>query len=161
MKKEWIWSFAIGLIAIGAAIWYNRPAGSDFSYGKCGTGYDETFSDNYNDARRLFLESARIWGANRLVSVPLDKQDRAGLVTDFAVKKGRSDRVLIHLSGTHGVEGFAGSAIQSAFLRSSKSQPWDPSKDPTVIFVHAVNPYGFAAVRVSHRTSIGHLLPIH
>ncbi|KAJ8907211.1 hypothetical protein NDN08_003692 [Rhodosorus marinus] len=147
-----MWSVAIGLIAIGAAIWYNTQAGS--GYGKCGTGYDETFSDNYNDARRLFLESARAWGADRLVSVPLDEQNRAGLIMDFAVKNGRSDRVLIHLGGTHGVEGFAGSAIQSAFLRSSKAQPWDPSKDPTIIFVHAVNPYGFAALRRTNENNV-------
>eukprot|EP00189_Rhodosorus_marinus_P011052 CAMPEP_0184740430 /NCGR_PEP_ID=MMETSP0315-20130426/3459_1 /TAXON_ID=101924 /ORGANISM="Rhodosorus marinus, Strain UTEX LB 2760" /LENGTH=407 /DNA_ID=CAMNT_0027210113 /DNA_START=168 /DNA_END=1391 /DNA_ORIENTATION=- len=154
MKKDWVWSVAIGFIAIGAAIWYNTQARSNVGYGKCGTGYDETFSDNYNDARALFLESARAWGADRLVSVPLDEQDRAGLIMDFAVKNGRSDRLLIHMGGTHGVEGFAGSAIQSAFLRKSEAQPWDPAKDPTVIFVHAVNPYGFAALRRTNENNV-------
>lgn len=41
--------------------------------------------------------------------------------------------------GVHGVEGFAGSAIQIAWLESFAGE-----KHPTIVLVHAVNPYGMA-----------------
>lgn len=48
-------------------------------------------------------------------------------------------------SGTHGVEGFAGSAIQTGVLRSDL-----PDRLPEgvrLVFIHAINPYGFAHLR--------------
>ena len=55
-------------------------------------------------------------------------------------------QVLLHLSGVHGVEGYAGSAIQSAALNLLQA-PNAPRLTPTIVFVHAVNPYGMAANR--------------
>jgi hypothetical protein len=51
--------------------------------------------------------------------------------------------VLLHSSGLHGVEGFAGSAIQTALLMNS------PSLRPGValVLVHCLNPYGMAWLR--------------
>jgi predicted deacylase len=55
-----------------------------------------------------------------------------------------SDSALVLSSGVHGVEGFLGSAIQLAMLeRWQKSQPTDVN----IILIHAINPYGFAALR--------------
>ncbi|MEE9414310.1 MAG: DUF2817 domain-containing protein [Acidimicrobiales bacterium] len=49
-------------------------------------------------------------------------------------------QVLMICSATHGVEGYAGSALQSAWLASN------PSIDPAirVVLVHGVNPHGFS-----------------
>jgi hypothetical protein len=47
------------------------------------------------------------------------------------------------VSGTHGVEGFAGSLCQRAWLRDGVDLP----RDLAVVVVHAINPYGFAWVR--------------
>ena len=64
---------------------------------------------------------------------------------DFAIFKGSPEKVLIHASGTHGVEGFVGSAIQAKVL--SEWNATSPGTRPTIVFVHAVNPYGFAKLR--------------
>ena len=79
---------------------------------------------------------------------------------DVAVLEGAADVVLLHISGTHGVEGHAGSAIQRRLLRRVSSagslQNYMASiaegcKDgdlvPTVVLVHALNPYGFVMGR--------------
>src|SRR5213592_2819131 len=52
-------------------------------------------------------------------------------------------RVLLHSSGLHGVEGFAGSAIQLQLLNSLPSLP----QDAALIVVHVLNPYGMAWLR--------------
>jgi predicted deacylase len=52
-------------------------------------------------------------------------------------------RVLLVTSGIHGVEGYAGSAVQSAFM-TAHVQPLPGS---AVALVHALNPWGFAHLR--------------
>jgi Protein of unknown function (DUF2817) len=108
------------------------------------------FRNNYVAARELFLQSANAAGAELMFLPVVD-----GLGTDVAIFRG-SDlgrRFLVHLSGIHGVEGYAGSAIQSATLQYLGQQfKGNGIKDdgaisnedyPTMIFVHAVNPFGF------------------
>lgn len=55
--------------------------------------------------------------------------------------------------GTHGVEGFAGSAIQRALLRRRESWPRLP-EDAGLVLVHAVNPYGFAWWRRTNERNV-------
>ena len=52
-------------------------------------------------------------------------------------------RAVLHISGTHGVEGYAGSAIQTALLEEGISVP----EDSAAIFIHALNPWGMAHYR--------------
>ena len=52
--------------------------------------------------------------------------------------------IFLHISGTHGAEAYAGSAIQIFLLERyainlSKNKSYN---GPTIIFVHALNPYG-------------------
>jgi predicted deacylase len=54
-----------------------------------------------------------------------------------------AQRLLIVTSGIHGVEGYAGSAVQSAFM-AAHVQPLPGS---AVALVHALNPWGFAHLR--------------
>ena len=49
-----------------------------------------------------------------------------------------SRRVVLHSSGLHGVEGFAGSAIQIQTLRELPRIP----QGTALILVHTLNPYG-------------------
>lgn len=109
------------------------------------------FSVSYYEARALFRTQAAAAKA-ALVTRPLEGLDSLDVSVDFALLPGASDRVVVHVSGTHGVEGFAGSAIQSALLEriaatagDSGGQEDDPTR-PTVILVHALNAYGFAQV---------------
>lgn len=112
------------------------------------------FKEDYFAARQLFLKSAEVAGAE-LLFLPVTEE----LGTDIAILRGTtlSKRFLIHLSGIHGVEGYAGSAVQSAALQyfghlrqTKKTVNEDESAEvpsdayPTIVFVHAMNPYGFA-----------------
>eukprot|EP00957_Ditylum_brightwellii_P032243 2443418-Ditylum_brightwellii.AAC.1 len=57
-------------------------------------------------------------------SIPLDIPDHDDLTIDVAIYRGSEKNVLIHMSGTHGVEGFAGSAVQSSILGGEKRKFW-------------------------------------
>lgn len=102
------------------------------------------FSDNYFKAREQFRHLA---SAARAEVTSLDVID--GLTTDVAVFRGDPAKFLIHISGTHGVEAYSGSASQAAFLdyivkEGLYQSPSDASHLPTLVFVHALNPFGFA-----------------
>ena len=62
---------------------------------------------------------------------------------DICIVVGQAPGLVVHVSGTHGIEGFAGSAIQVAYLR----QRGEGNSHPTMVFVHAFNPYGMAKYR--------------
>jgi hypothetical protein len=53
------------------------------------------------------------------------------------------ERVLVHSSGLHGVEGFAGSAIQLQLLNTLPPIP----SNGALVLVHILNPYGMAWLR--------------
>jgi hypothetical protein len=100
---------------------------------------------DFTEARGRFLDAAGAAGA-RLTTHDHPARGPAGeaLATDVAAL-GRPDapaRLLV-ISGTHGVEGFAGSACQELLLRDRAPVP----DDLAVVVVHAINPYGFAWVR--------------
>ena len=103
------------------------------------------FSADYFTARDRFRESAARAGA-RLEPLPLKSRGPEGqeLTIDTAwLGDENAARVLVHSSGLHGVEGFAGSAIQ---LRLLDNVP-DLARDAALILVHILNPYGMAWLR--------------
>lgn len=103
-------------------------------------------SASYADARSAFLEAAAAAEA-RITSTPhpLTGLEGEPLFVDVAeVGPANSDSVVIVVSGTHGVEGYLGSAIQRHHLETIDV---DRRDGPTLIFVHALNPYGFSWVR--------------
>jgi hypothetical protein len=100
---------------------------------------------DYQAARAAFLAAAEAAGAR--VSHhdhPDAGPDDGALATDVAVlgPADATERMLV-ISGTHGVEGFAGSLCQTTWLRDGVDLP----PDVAVVCVHAINPYGFAWVR--------------
>lgn len=62
---------------------------------------------------------------------------------------GNSDasKVLVLISGTHGVEGLAGSAIQQDLLAQMHVSAWQPPVDTAILLVHLLNPFGCAWAR--------------
>ena len=106
------------------------------------------FSDSYGEAREKFIAAARDANA-KLYSYERDDLKGAKgepLVCDVAVL-GRSDaeRSAIVITGTHGAECFAPSAILHRWLTSPQSRA--EIGDIKVILVHALNCWGF-----SHKT---------
>jgi Protein of unknown function (DUF2817) len=53
-------------------------------------------------------------------------------------------RMLVLTSGTHGVEGFCGSAAQIALLHDRPLQALLDKLNVAILVVHAINPYGFS-----------------
>jgi len=103
----------------------------------------ESFSDSYAEARRKFVDAARLAGA-KLASYKHPSERGPGgeaLYLDVSVLgPGDATRVFVVGSGTHGIEGYSGSAAQRAWLRSRPRLP----KNTAVVFFHAHNPWGFA-----------------
>jgi hypothetical protein len=101
---------------------------------------------SYDESRQRFLESARDAGAT-IVSYDHPLAGMAGepLALDVAsLGPDDASSVLIVVSGTHGVEGFAGSALQHHWLAQHAAvRP----TDVRVVLIHAFNPHGFAWVR--------------
>lgn len=108
---------------------------------------EPAFSADYHQAREAFLEAATAAGAQlQHYACPAPGPRGEPLFTDTAwIGEPGARKVLMVLSGTHGVEGFCGSGFQVHWLRSGlhKILP----ADTAVLFVHAVNPYGFAWLR--------------
>ncbi|MBI2314152.1 MAG: DUF2817 domain-containing protein [Betaproteobacteria bacterium] len=103
------------------------------------------FSPDYATARERFLAAAQSAGA-RLHTLALDARgpDGSPLSIDIAwLGAPAPSRVFLHSSGMHGVEGFAGSAIQLALLERGLPVP----AECAVLLVHVLNPYGMAWLR--------------
>lgn len=108
------------------------------------------FSNSYEEARSRFQDAANGAGAT-LSSLAVDESE--SYTMDIAVVRGLQPGLVVHVSGTHGVEGFAGSAIQIAFLRALTNKAiWQ--KMPTVVFVHSFNPIGMAKFRRTNENNV-------
>jgi Protein of unknown function (DUF2817) len=115
---------------------------------------DTCFSENYDAAREKFLTAARAAGAHVRSRVLAERgPEERELATDTAWL-GPTDaaRVVVSISGTHGVEGFFGSATQIEWLRRAKTRSLP--EDFAVLHVHALNPYGFAWLRRTNEQNI-------
>ena len=101
------------------------------------------FSDSYAEARGKFLEAARAAGAALTHYLHPSEKGPAGdsLYLDAAVLgPPEAPRIVVAGSGTHGIEGYPGSAAQTAWLRGRPRLP----RDTGVVLFHAHNPWGFA-----------------
>ncbi len=107
-----------------------------------------SFSRDYEEARAAFLNEARIHNA-LIHSYTVCEDDQIGALTmDVAVFAPSAENTLLVSSGVHGVEGFAGSAIQTHLIRRGL-----PS-GIRVVMVHAVNPFGMTYLRRTNENNV-------
>jgi hypothetical protein len=108
---------------------------------------DSRFSADYTTARARFRAAAeRAGGVLRAYDNPHRGPGGEALVTDcawFGPKD--AGKVLVILSGTHGVEGFCGSGLQLDWLEEGNAAALPAGH--AALLVHAVNPHGFAWIR--------------
>ncbi|MDH5436542.1 MAG: M14 family metallopeptidase [Gammaproteobacteria bacterium] len=111
------------------------------------------FAASYAAARSLFLSACdrlpkEMHTAHKVYRHPLSGPAGEALACDvlFASYSLTPRQILVVMSATHGVEGFAGSAIQvdclpflETFLRKNTNAG--------IVFIHAINPWGFAWLR--------------
>jgi hypothetical protein len=91
------------------------------------------FSNEYEEARTVFLKAAHSAETRSMQILP-------GLFIDAALY-GNPDRrdLLIIASGTHGIEGFIGNAIQQLFIEKHLHHF---KQHTSLALIHAINPYG-------------------
>ncbi len=107
-----------------------------------------TFSVDYYRARARFRQAAQNLGW-QLESHPVYQDLTQELTIDVACSPSTLNQpTIIVSSGLHGAEGFFGSAAQLAVMANplSSAVRW--------VFVHALNPYGFAHVRRCNEDNI-------
>ncbi len=76
---------------------------------------------------------------------PLSGPDRDALATDIAwVGKENASHVIGLISATHGIEGYAGSAIQHFLLELVAEGHFQLPENVAILFIHGLNPWGMA-----------------
>ncbi len=101
-----------------------------------------TGTETYAQARARFLSAAQEFGydvsTHHLSGHTGPAQE--DLFCDVALKRSGklAPTALVTTSGVHGVEGFAGSTLQRAWMGEEQHRGFD------LVHVHALNPYGFA-----------------
>ncbi|MCB0963312.1 MAG: DUF2817 domain-containing protein [Acidimicrobiales bacterium] len=108
---------------------------------------------DYATSRRDLLGPCEDRGATLAwVPHPMPGPDGSTIGIDvarFGAPPGRARAVVVVASGTHGVEGHAGSGLQSMVVTSGRLDRLPA--DVAVVIVHAVNPFGMAwSRRVDH-----------
>lgn len=102
------------------------------------------FSQRYVGARDKFVsavETSSIVEKFSNVPHPMKGPKKERLFCDIAwAGNPKAKKILVLVSGLHGIEGGVGSAIQSDFVGRYRRLP----TDVCVILVHALNPWGFA-----------------
>ncbi len=100
------------------------------------------YSVNYLDCRRKFLSATKTAGfsVDSFVN-PLLGANGEELATDVALfGPASASKLLVIISGTHGVEAFAGAAYQTGWISQGRWQ--ELPKDTAVLMIHCINPYG-------------------
>lgn len=111
------------------------------------------FSSSYAQARQQFLLSCAQRGLAVSSRVhPLPGRDNETLAIDVCRVGSPSARnLMVVSSGCHGIEGFCGSAVQLDLLADDSWHTLTDQPDLAVLYVHALNPYGFSwQRRVTH-----------
>ncbi len=109
----------------------------------------EAFSSSYALARGKFFAAAV--GANLPLTShlhPSAGRDGEALAMDVVLEGSASaERLLIISSACHGVEGYCGSGVQVFALHDQAWREKARAQGVAVLYVHALNPYGFSHVR--------------
>jgi hypothetical protein len=104
------------------------------------------FSQTYAEGREKFLAACDRADLDVESHVhPMRGRDDETLAMDVARDGAKNARsLLIITSACHGVEGFCGSAIQTALLGDAPWRKEARESGVAVLYVHALNPYGFS-----------------
>ena len=151
MKKILKFIIAIILLLVIVVVGYTYISFNYYSPSDPNVTVDQSklvyFQDTYNDCRKAFIEQAEslkerfdsVW----IFSEPLKSKTDTDLTIDFCYipAKDTTLKLLILNCGTHGIEGYTGSAVEQ-MLMSELFQP-DMFSDMGVLVVHALNAWGF------------------
>lgn len=111
------------------------------------------FSKSYQEARQKFIDAAQAAGLTVQSHYhPRPGRDGESLAMDV-VREGPADatHLLVISSACHGVEGYCGSGVQVHALQNAAWRQAARDAGVAVLYIHALNPYGFSHIRrVTH-----------
>ena len=104
------------------------------------------FSQSYREARDKFLAAAEACGLDVQSQLhPMLGRDGETLAMDVVLDGPRDAKsLLIVSSACHGVEGFCGSGVQTLLLHDAPFRRAAAQAQVAVLYIHALNPYGFS-----------------
>jgi len=117
--------------------------------GRIVSAAQDAFSRSYAEARQKFLQAADRAGlAVESQPHPLAGLHGEPLAMDVA-RDGPPDasKLLIVSSACHGAEGYCGSGVQVAALGDAEWRARAAERGVAVLYIHALNPYGFSHIR--------------
>jgi Protein of unknown function (DUF2817) len=105
-----------------------------------------SFSQSYAEARARFIAAAQGAGLDAETHAhPLRGRDGEQLALDVVLEGPRhAASLLVISSACHGVEGYCGSGIQVSLLNDRAWHDAVRTSGAAVLYLHALNPYGFS-----------------
>jgi len=106
---------------------------------------EKHFPSDYRTAREAFVAAAEAaeLGITSRVHPRMHGADGKPLFMDVATAGPReAKRAMLLISGTHGVEGYFGSGVQTGLLRQGLARRLP--KGAKLVLLHALNPFGFS-----------------
>lgn len=109
------------------------------------------FKETYDLCRKQFLEEVQLIKERyeqvqvREIQVPGARDQELFVDICYIPPKNKSTKLLILTSGTHGVEGYVGHAVQELFIHEFLNP--ELIGDLGVLIIHGLNPYGFKHYR--------------
>jgi len=115
------------------------------------------FSQTYAEAREKFLAAAR--GRNMALTRHVHPVARGAAGEDLSIDiafagDSRAPGMFLTTSATHGVEGFCGSGCQVGLLADDDFMQKVSDANVAVVFLHALNPYGFSHLRRTNEDNV-------
>ena len=113
----------------------------------------DCFAPSYAEARGTFVAAAEAAGLDVASHIhPMLGRDGETLAMDVVLEGPRDAASLLLISSAcHGAEGFCGSGVQVALLRDAAWHALLRERGVAVLYLHALNPYGFSWLRrVTH-----------
>jgi len=118
------------------------------------TAVAKFFRNDYFESRALVQKIAA--GKARVTSYPIEAKSRNGddlYITIITIGPKHPRKVLAIMSGTHGLEGPVGGAIQAQFLAEDLGKLEMP-EDMGIVLVHGINPFGWSWSRRQNEDNI-------
>lgn len=109
------------------------------------------FSQSLEAAQAKFLAAAAAAKAKVTPYVVTEEGGRQYVMHAAFIAGKKPSSLLVHMSSPSGIEGYAASAIQTRLLKE-----WNATSasGPSVLFLHAVNPYGMSHMQIGDEHNV-------
>src|SRR5271165_3144859 len=108
-------------------------------------GPEDHFPEDYRAARHAFVaasEAAGLGATSRVHPAATGPDGKTLFLDTTAIGPRDAASALLLISGTHGVEGYFGSGVETGLIREGLAAR--APKGLKIVILHALNPYGFA-----------------